>query len=493
MKKALCIIVALIILTATVVACAACSPDKMKEATKNADKYTIAVSYDAETHVLTANQTVEMTNRSSNAFEAVKFHIFANQYREGAANPVVPSSYRSKAYPNGESYGEITFDNVKVDGTAVAYTIEGQDMDVLSVPTVKELFPDQKITVEMTYQIQLANILHRLGYTDNVVNLGNFYPVLCHVDNDNYTCSPYYNVGDPFVTEVANYEVSLTLPEKFIVASSGNLKDTSAGEGSVTYKYQAQAVRDFAMVLSDKFQKLSQTVGDTQINYYYYNDQNSEESLANAVGSFEFFNKNVGKYPYEQYNVCETDFCYGGMEYPNLVMITSGSQSYQEAVVHETAHQWFYGVVGNDQIADAWMDEGLAEFLTYLYLDESGQLPLTTAIMANVKNYTTYVDVLNRYYEQVDTAFRSLDKYKNDNEYVIFTYVKGSLLFNTLYETMGKAKFFKALTKYYNEAQFTLAAPAQLTDCFSSTGGTELATIIDSFIEGKEIIGKITD
>ena len=77
MKKALCIIVALIILTATVVACAACSPDKMKEATKNADKYTIAASYDAETHVLTANQTVEMTNRSSNAFEAVKFHIFA--------------------------------------------------------------------------------------------------------------------------------------------------------------------------------------------------------------------------------------------------------------------------------------------------------------------------------------------------------------------------------------------------------------------------------
>ena len=492
MKKVLCtVLVACIIVCLPILA--SCSQNKLREASKNADTYEIAASYDPETHILSATQTVTVTNRSTNTFAAVKFHIYANQYRENAASPVVPNVYRAKAYPNGDSYGEITFDNVKVNGNAVAYTIEGKDMDILSAPLGSELFPDQKATVEMTYQIQLANIMHRLGYTDNAVNLGNFYPVLCHIENDNYVCSPYYNVGDPFVSEVANYQVSLTLPENYVVASSGVLTEaTPAENGVVTYSYEAKAVRDFAMVLSAKFSKITQTVGKTQVNYYYYNDQHSEDSLNTAAGMLEYLNKNVGEYPYEQYSVCEADFCYGGMEYPCLTMITSGSAAYQEAVAHETAHQWFYGIIGNDQIANAWQDEGLADFVTYMYLDETGVMPLTTSMKANTKNYVTYVDVLTNYYDHVDKSFRSLDQYKNDNEYVIFTYVKGSLLFNTLYETMGKTKFLKALSNYYDEAQFTIAAPQTMINSFTRVGGNELSKVFADFIEGKEIIGKLT-
>lgn len=493
MKKILCLVTALCLVITSALILASCRPNRMKDAVKNGDNYEIVASYDPETHILSASQTVQTANRSDNAYTAVKFHIYANQYREGANSPVVPAAYRAKAYPNGESYGEITFDSVKVNGNAVAYTIEGADMDILSVPVESELYPDQKATIELTYQITLANIRHRLGYTDETVNLGNFYPVLCQIENDNYVCSPYYNVGDPFVTETANYSVSLTLPENFVVASTGNLQEALPDNGNVTYKYRADAVRDFAFVLSDKYQKLSQTVGDTQINYYYYNDQAAEESLAYACGTFEFLNKNVGEYPYKQYSVCETEFCYGGMEYPSLTMITSGSASYNQAIAHETAHQWFYGIIGNDQIANAWQDEGLAEFMTYMYLDEAGITPIETSMKAVTKNYVGYVDVLNHYYDHVDTSFRSLDKYKNDNEYVIFTYVKGSILFNTLYETMGKAKFMKALSNYYDAAAFTVAQPQALIDCFTNVGGTEIGTIFTNFIEGKEIIASILD
>lgn len=492
MKKIVCIVLTIILICGAV-ALAACSNDKMSQAAKQADEYTIVASYDGQSHALSATQIVKVTNRSANGFDSLKFHVYANQYRQDAKCGVVPKTYVSKAYPNGESFGDITFDSVKVNDVAVAYTIEGEDMDILSAPMEKSLMPDQKVTVEMTYQVNLANIAHRLGYTDNVVNLGNFYPILCHVDNDNYACTPYYNIGDPFVSEVANYDVSLTLPQTYVVASSGNLQEAVQNGNDVTYKYTAKAVRDFAMVLSDKYKTISRTCGDTQINYYYYNDQDAEASLNTAVGMFEFLCEKVGEYPYAQYSVCEADFCYGGMEYPCLTMITSGSAAYQEAVAHETAHQWFYGIVGNDQIANAWMDEGLAEFLTYLYMDKSDVTPLSRNILANIKTYTTYVDVLNHYYENVDTSFRALDGYKNDGEYVVFTYVKGSLLFNTLYETMGEAKFFKALGKYFDNAQFTVAAPGELTDAFATVGGTEIGSIFTNFAEGKEIIGKVTD
>ena len=492
MKKTLCTVLALVLIAC--VACftlAACSKSLMSQAIKNGDNYTIVAAYDNENHILSATQTVEMTNRSENAFPAVKFHIYANQYREDAANGVVPQVYRAQAYPNGNSYGDITFDSVKVNGAPVAYTIEGEDMDVLSVPMGSDLFPDQKVTVEMTYEVQLANIRHRLGYTDATVNLGNFYPILCHVDNGSYTASPYYNVGDPFVSDVANYNVSLTLPEQFVVASSGELKDATSANGMATYTYEAKAVRDFAMVLSKDFKKLTRTVGNVQVNYYYYADADAETSLDTACGMLNYLSERVGNFPYAQYSVAETEFCYGGMEYPCLSMVTSGSNQYQEAVAHETAHQWFYGLVGNDQIANAWMDEGLSEFLTYLYMDSTGATPLTRNIMASTRTYTTYVDVLNHYYTEVDTSFRAVNEYKSDSEYVIFTYVKGSLLFNTMYETLGANKFWKALSAYFGEAQFSIATPQQMSACFAAAGGQEVASIFNAFVEGREVIGQV--
>ncbi len=492
MKKLLCLLLALV-LCVSLLAFVGCKTNPIDAAIKNGDNYTIACAYDAEAHALTAVQTVFATNRSDNSFDAAKFHLYANQYREDAKNGVVPVTYNSIAYPNGASYGDITIDSVKVNDTPVAYTVEGEDMDILSVPTTEEWFPDQKITIELVYTVQLANIKHRLGWTENAVNLGNFYPVLCHIENGNYCCTPYYNIGDPFVSDCANYNVSLKVDENYTVASTGNLVQANSENGFVTYNYTADAVRDFAFVLSNKFQKLSQTVGNTTINYFYYNDTDSEASLATAVESFNYYTKNIGSYPYKQLAVCETDFCYGGMEYPSLVMITSGSKSYQEAIAHEVAHQWFYATVGNNQIENAWMDEGLAEYLTYLYMDSANVATLSQNVLQNIKTYTTYVDVLNNYYNEVDTTFRSVANFKNDNEYVVMTYIKGSLLFNTLHETMGESRFFKALAAYYKETMFTVAAPSQMIDCFAKTGGAEITTIFQSFAEGKEILGKVTD
>ncbi len=493
MKKFVKVWLVALVLCALATSLACCASSPMEKATQNGDDYTIVCAYDENAHALSAVQTVKMTNRSENSFTAVKFHLYANQYREDAVGSVVPATYKGIAYPNGESFGDVTVDCVKVNGNAVAFSVEGEDMDILSVPTTEEWFPNQTLEIELTYTVQLANIRHRLGWTENCVNLGNFFPILCTVENGSYSCTPYYNIGDPFVSDCANYFVSLKISENYVVASTGNLTDANAENGFVTYNYTADAVRDFALVLSKDYKKLSQTVDGVTVNYFYFADDEAETSLATAVGALQYYNKNIGAYPYKQLSVCETDFCYGGMEYPCLVMVTSGSSSYQEAIAHEVAHQWFYATVGNNQIENPWMDEGLAEYLTYLYLDNAGVQELSKFVLQNLRTYTTYVDVLKNYYNTVDTTFRSVADFKNDNEYVVMTYVKGSLLFNTLHETMGEAKFFKALANYYNAASFTVAPPSQMIDCFSRVGGNEIATIFRNFAEGKEILGKVTD
>lgn len=495
-RRSFCFVAKAIALLIVVVTAAAlfvgCSVDKMKQAEKNGDNYTMAINYDPETHTLSANQTTEVTNRTENAFKELYFHLYANAYRE-EAQPVVPANYRSAAYPDGASYGGIELDYVKVDGKACAFSVCGDNADLLSVPLDKELYPDEKTIVEFNYKVTLAHIKHRLGYTAHTVSCANFFPILCNVADNDFCKTSYCAVGDPFVSACANFDVTVSAPSGFVVAASGVLSEVSSADGYDSWHFCGKAIRDFAVVLSDKYKKLSVDVGETRLNYYYFADQDPEKSLAVAEGMFDYLSKHVGKYPYKQYCLCETEFCYGGMEYPCLATVTSGQNQYLTAVAHETAHQWFYGVVGNDQIADPWMDEGLCEFLTNLYLDEAGLQPLETSIKTATKNYVTYVDVLNRYYDKVDTSFRPIDKYKNDGEYVVMTYVKGCLLFDTLYRTTGKDKFFAALADYYRNCSFQIATPSQMSECFVKRSGKEMQTIFDNYVQGKDIVGKVTD
>ncbi len=485
MKKLLPVIVVVVICLLGMVGC----NDYVQKTSADCNSYQIVCSYDETHNTLSAVQTVTFTNPCDTPLDTVKFHAYANAYGEDAS-AIVPGDYYNSAYYNGDSFGGITFDSVKVDGTAVAFALEGNCFDILSVPLSQSIGKGQSVAVEMVYEITLANVAHRLGYGENTINLGNFYPVLCVISDGAFQCTPYYNLGDPFVTDIANYQVSISVPNNYVVASSGEMVSAQNNDNRVTYTCNARAIRDFAMVLSSKFQHVSAKAGDTEVNYYYFADTNPQTTLATAVGMVEFMSASVSDYPYAQLSVVEADFCFGGMEYSNLVMVSSGGSDYLTATAHEVAHQWFYGVVGNNQIEHAWMDEGLCEFVTLLYMDKHQNQPLATAIKKLYKSYVTYVDVLTNYYGRVDVSFRSLDKYKNDTEYVYITYVRGCLLFYTLYDTVGESKFFAGLTNYFDQAKMSLATPTQLIDSFCRGCNKDVSGIFNAFIKGEDVISQ---
>ncbi len=485
MRKILSIVIMLTIVASLLCACTTTTDWYTTIATEG-DCYNISLGYDDTNHKVTGVQTVTTTNTSQECITAVKMHLYANAYQQDALSAVVPTSYYSAAYPNGISHGNITIDSVYVDGTAVAYTIGGTDSDILSIPT--EIMLGESATIELTYTINLANIAHRLGYTDSTITLGNCYPILCAMTESGYDTSSYYSVGDPFVSDMANYTVSITLPTTYTVASTGTLTSSSASGDNTTHCYTATAVRDFAMVLSSSYQVKSTTTGDTTLYYYYYQDDTPDVTMASILASYNYMTANVGDYPYAQYTVAETDMCYGGMEYPNMVMASSNTTQYITAVIHETVHQWFYGIIGNDQINNAWMDEGLTEFVTMLILDDSLTVTLADNIGSMYKAYTTYVDVLSHYYDNLDTSYRALGDYTNDQDYVYTVYVKGSIMFYNIYDTMGESKFFSALSNYYNTCAGTLATPQQMIDCFSLSFGANMDDMFGAYIEGKDIL-----
>ncbi len=462
--------------------------------TKDLTSYDMDILYDETKHALTIQQTTDYVNTSNNILSYIKFHLYPNAFREGAKAKVVSVQNSDLAYPNGESYGDIKIQSVETSGESADFEVGGEDENILTVNLKNELYPNDRAIIYIEYEVTLANINHRLGYGENAVNLCNFYPVVCMYESDDFVCDLYNSNGDPFYSAVSDYDVTITYPNSYILASTGNQK-TQNFELVKKTNILAQCVRDFGMVLSKEFQQKSGVIDDDlTVNYYYYNDENCDQTLEFVKKVMTFFEEKIGKYPYSQISVVKTNFVHGGMEYPNMVLISDNiidDETYELVIVHELLHQWWYCVVGNNQFDYGWIDEGLTEFCTVYFYEKHPDYNRTMSEMISsaTKSYKTFAKVYESVQGSVDTSMnRPLDEFATEPEYVYNTYVKGTLMFSTIYDLVGEKRFVNALKYYYENNLYKIATPSTVIQCFSRGTGKNLEDIFTSFLDGKVVI-----
>lgn len=177
----------------------------------------------------------------------------------------------------------------------------------MTVVLPSEIYPDENVKICLDYTITLANINHRLGYGENTINFGNFYPIVCVYENG-FVENKFVSNGDPFYSDIANYNVQITYNEKYTMASSGDVIDEKIENGRKTTSVKGEKLRDFCFVLSEKFQKTSNTVDGVTVNYYYYDDENYEDNLTLSCQVLQEFSNMFGEYPYKTLNVVKTSF-----------------------------------------------------------------------------------------------------------------------------------------------------------------------------------------
>ncbi len=484
MRKVIFVFLMMFLLPLTLVGCG--------ETTQALSEYNLNLEYNDETKVLSGVEDICYVNNSDTSFKNLLFHLYPNAFREDAKNRPVAVASKDKAFPNGESYGDISINSVKSEAAELQFEIIGEDKNVLSVTLPTELFPDESVSIQINFEVKLANINHRLGYGNNAINFGNFYPIACvYESGKGFMTEPYSSNGDPFYSETSNYKVKVTYPEEFTFVSSGDVISSSNQDGKCTTHIKGNKIRDFCFVLSKKYKSSSKEVKNIKVNYFYYNDASSETSLQAACDSVAFFNETIGEYPYKTLNVVETNFLNGGMEYPNLVMISdtcSSVSEYQYVIVHEIAHQWWYGVVGNNEYSSAWQDEGLTEYSTMLFYEKHTEYNenFDDLISSATNTYKRFVEVYTSVSGSVDTSMaRSLDEFATEPEYVHCTYTKGVLMFNTLREMVGQRKFTKALREYYRRYSYKNASPAEMISSFENSTGYRLEGFFESWLSGE--------
>lgn len=458
--------------------------------------YEIMLTYSDETKSAQATTTVDYFNASDNALSSISFHLYPNAFSEKGEGMVVNTASEAKAYPNGKSYGGIEITSVKILDCDVEWEYYGDADTFLIVPLESELFPDERIKIEISYSLAVPNINHRFGWGDNAINFANFYPIACvYCEGEGFCLDDYAANGDPFYSDVSNYKVTVSYPKNMSIAVGGDNILSSEKESLRTTTFVSKNVRDVAFTLSQKFEHVSSQAGKTNVDYYFYDDEEAEESLQIAVKAVEFFSEKFGVYPYSNLAVVQTNFVHGGMEYPRFVMIsdTEKGEDYQYVIVHEIAHQWWYGVVGNDEYNEPWLDESLTEYSTALFYENHDEYDISyeSIVSGASDTYKFFLKIYSSIAGEVDTSMnRSIDEYNTEPEYVNNIYTRGILMFDALRDILGEKKFYECLKKYFSDFSYKNATGYDLIYSFCTKSRINLESFFESWLEGKvEFVG----
>ena len=178
--------------------------------------YQLNLEYDEVSKKLYGIEKIDYINNYENMFTSLYFHLYPNAFREDAKHSVVSSANEEEAYPEGKSYGNIQINKVESDSELLNFEIEGSDKNILKVDLGEEIYPEERIIISIEFEVSLANINHRLGIGKNTINFGNFYPIACvYEEGKGFSQDLYHSNGDPFYSECANYDVSITFSNKF--------------------------------------------------------------------------------------------------------------------------------------------------------------------------------------------------------------------------------------------------------------------------------------
>jgi hypothetical protein len=399
-----------------------------------------------------------------------------------------------RLYPNADYYeeGETRIDAVSVDGDTADFNFEDAEHTVLKVPLPGPLEPDEQTRLEVAFAVTVPQRSDRFGYDEGVMSLGHWYPMLAVYDEEGWNLDPYVALGDAFYSDVALFTVHVTVPDGTVVAASGvEVGRIPHRPPRTTIEYASAATRDFALALSRKYEMVRTQVEDTTVTSYYLpgHQDGGQQALDVATKALEVYNARFGRYPYAELDVAETSFAVlgapGGMEFPGIVFI--GSDFYElgslyaseldTVVAHEVAHQWWYGVVGNNQVDEPWLDEAFATYSSIVYFED--QQDPVAAEMAFWSQAVLPYQLVRMLGTDGPLQSSLLDYSDNLITYQSLVYGKGALFLAQLRALLGDEQFFALLQHHYQTHKYGLLEPddfrRSLEEVTASTDFNELS------------------
>lgn len=430
--------------------------------------YNLDVTLSSDIKSIGGRARIGYTNREGVPLDTVYLHLFPNLWEDG----MEVSDVRAGGPP------------------AQVKTLTGSA--IIGVVLPEPLLPGKSIDLSMSFTTPIpagegVGNYGELAYQDGVLALAHFYPTVVVYDDGWHLETPS-SQGDVIYHDASLYDVRLTAPAGLTVVSTGATLDRAPnGDGSATWSLVGGPMRDFNIVASRLYRQEARQVGDVAVNSTFLPEDVDGGALVLgwAAQALSIYEQAFGPYPYRELDIVETATTAGGIEYPGMVVVAESLYSaperrvfFEAAAVHEVAHQWWYNVVGNDQINAPWLDEALAQYSAYLYFQD----------VYGSAGGQGFLDGLDERWARVNYADKPIGLPVSDytgREYGAIVYGRGPLFLIALRDRIGETKMTQLLRRYYSEYAWKLAQPEDFQKLAEAVWGQSLNDLFDKWVYPK--------
>ncbi|MGW3667891.1 M1 family aminopeptidase [Streptomyces sp. NPDC005141] len=406
--------------------------------TPAAPAYTVSLSSNTSGTVWTGHESATFTNASSTALSEVYLRLWDNYHGTCSATPITVSNV------SGGTLGALS-----VGCTALKITL------------TSPLAQGQSTTIGFDLGITVPSGADRFGYDGAFSFIGNALPVLAVKDGAGWHLDPYTNNGESFYSLAADFKVTLDHPTSLLVPATGTSVDTPGSSGRTVTTATASKVRDFAWA-AGPFSKITGTsTAGTPINVYSVSgisSANAQSMLTTAKTAVDAHAARFGAYPYGELDaVIDNNFWFGGMEYPGFVLDLVSTT----ALTHEIAHQWFYGIVGDDEYTSPWLDESFTDYATDLAQGKTGASCWSSVSWASTA-------------EKITNSMAYWDTHSSRYSTVVYGYGKCAL--HDLRRVLGDTVMAKLLKDYATSHWYGVSTTAEFKAAAQAATTTDLTS-----------------
>lgn len=507
--------------------------------------YKMVVKLNDVNHSLQAKSEIQYINNSAEDLSFIYFHLWPNAYRDNnsaLAKQLLQQANTKLYFSKPEERGFIDSLDFKVNNEKIHWKIDSTNSDICKLYLNKPLKPNESIIITTPFYVKLPDaIFSRLGHTNQAYFITQWYPKPAVYDREGWHPMPYLDQGE-FYSEFGSFDVSITLPENYLLAATGDrmeakeeelfLNETVAKtlehiknktqneayknvpESSPKYKtvkFKQAKVHDFAWFANKQFYVMRDSVELPEskrkvTTWTFFTPDNYaiwQQAINYVNESTLFYSKLLGDYPYNQVTAIDgTIMAGGGMEYPNITVISNASTPAEldVTIAHEVGHNWFYGILGNNERRYPFMDEGLNSYYEMCYLRT--KYPFQKLSYYIGQDSTFKFLGLNKYpyWKDKELAYIYSARQHNDqamnlaaqdytgNNYGSIIYSKVPVVLDYLASYMGEARFNAVMKQYYEQFKFKHPTPNDLFNVLSEKGQINLDVFKTTLVESTKHI-----
>jgi hypothetical protein len=450
----------------------------------------IAVSLDDKKHFLNGYETITYTNNSPDTLQFLYIHLWPNAYKHdhtAFAEQQVSHGKTDFYYSKEEDKGYIDSLQFSIDDNIVDYYVSDDNPDIARIEPAHPLLPGASIQIKTPFRVKLPKVYSRLGHTGQAYYISQWYPKPAVYDQYGWHPLPYLDQGE-FYAEIGAFDVTITLPDNYIVMATGNCENEAenvwldqlskqeapsdtlykkswprSSEHLKTLHFTENNVHDFAWFADKRWIVRKDTIsgagnqGVTTVYTAFLPEHSKQWKKGNDLlkTTINHYGAWLGKYPYKTMKAVEGDmYAGGGMEYPTITVIDKTSASLLSTVmVHEAGHNWLQGMLASNERDQPWMDEGINTFyeektLSALHIADNDDLE-------NISYFQSVAMNEDQPIAQTSTAFTTTN-------FGGVVYHKTAMMLHWLEAFMGADNFEKGMHEYFNTWQYKHPYPEDL-------------------------------